>query len=346
MTGIDSLISPSDLLQDRSRWRVIDARAGVGSRESFEDEHLEGAVFAALERDLASVSSDPTHGGRHPLPSIEQWCSVLDGWGLLPETPVAIYDDHGGALAAARVWWMLRAVGHVEVALIDGGWSALTESDAPFVGGRVPPPQPTAYPRPSDWLLPVIDITAAARWRHAPDLHLVDVRSEERFRGDTDPYDPVPGHIPGAVSAPYGRLLDANGRLRREQLETFVATAVGPHSPSDVAFYCGSGVTACYGIFACHLGALSGRGALSGLVERVVSPRSPAGSSPHLGLNLPAGAASGRSVPGKRKRPVPKGAGRSLDSQGEWATSCRPFHPFRPCHPCRRRHRAEPGCLP
>ncbi len=258
MTGVDRLISPSDLLRDRSRWRVIDARAGVGSRECFESGHVDGAVFADLERDLASVSANPALGGRHPLPPIEQWCSVLDGWGLLPETPVAIYDDHGGALAAARVWWMLRAVGQREVALIDGGWPAIKDSDAPLAGGREPTMVPTAYPRPSGWLLPVIDLATAARWRHDPALRLVDVRSEERFRGDADPYDPVPGHIPGAVNAPYGRLLDSNGHLRREQLETLVAAGLGGHSPSDVAFYCGSGVTACYGLFACHLAGLPG----------------------------------------------------------------------------------------
>lgn len=232
--------------------RLLDARVDA---EAYARGHVHGAVRADLERDL-SASGDPSDGGRHPLPPIERWAETLGRWGIEPTTPVAIYDDRGGALAAARAWWMLEAVGHRHVAVVDGGWAAIREAGVAIDAEA--PSAPSAPPYPVErWMRPTVSLEDVAT-RGAERL-LVDVRASERFRGETEPLDPVAGHIPGAVNLPFVENLDDRGHfLSAGALRTRYEAALAGRRPEDAIVSCGSGVTACHGLLALAHAGLEG----------------------------------------------------------------------------------------
>lgn len=201
----------------------------------FDEGHIPGATFVDLEADL-SAGAGP---GRHPLPDPAAFTRRLGELGFGNDHAIVVYDDAGGTVAA-RLWWMLDALGHRDVRLLDGGiqaWVAAggaleTESEAkPVASLRLA----TGWPR-------ILD-RAAIRDRR-PDRILVDMRAGERYRGEVEPVDPVAGHIPTARSAPAGDLLGPDGRFLppqdlREQFATLGC------SESEVVTSCGSGVTAC-----------------------------------------------------------------------------------------------------
>ena len=181
---------------------ILDARAGdVPYREG----HLSGAQRADLETHLSGArdaGADPARGGRHPLPSIERWAAQLGVWGIAPETSVVIYDDQNGANAAARAWWMLRGAGHEATAVLDGGFAAAVAAGVPVTSDvALTTPAPN-YPA-TRWLRPTVDLAAVDAIRADRERVLLDVRAAPRFRGETEPIDPIAGHIPGAVNIPY-----------------------------------------------------------------------------------------------------------------------------------------------
>jgi thiosulfate/3-mercaptopyruvate sulfurtransferase len=253
------LISAAELAPSFDRVRLIDARGG--GRAAYAESHLRGAVFADLETDLASPR-DPRQGGRHPLPPIERWCSTLGRWGIGTDTEVVVYDAAGGANAAARAWWMLRAVGHQRVAVLDGGIQAASAAGLPMTYD-VPAIEPAApYPLPpgNAWALPVLGADEVDALRLDPDRRLVDVRADFRYRGESDPFDPNPGHIPGAVNAPYADTLREGRFLPPEELRRRFERVLEGRPPHDAVFYCGSGVTACHALLAMAQAGLDGAG--------------------------------------------------------------------------------------
>ncbi len=223
----------------------LDVRAGPGAAAAYADVHVAGARRVDLETDLSAVA-DPAQGGRHPLPSPEVWLARVGGWGVSPTTPVIVYDDAGGGMAAARAWWMLRAIGHEPLAVVDGGWSALRAAGVATESGDPPARVPGAYPRTiEDW--PSVNADFVEEVRTDPSWRVVDARAQERFDGTAEPLDPVAGHIPGAHSlywrsqlAPDGSFESADA-LRRRYREV-----LGDVPPHRVICYCGSGVTACH----------------------------------------------------------------------------------------------------
>jgi len=250
------LLEPEDL----ARWlvepelagapiRLLDARAGAAGLEAYETGHVTGALHVDLERDLSAVGADPALGGRHPLPPIERWCERLGQLGITPRHHVVIYDAVGGANAAARAWWLLRAVGHQAVSVLDGGWQAAEraglpiDSEAPWVS--------EVDPYPVDgWQLPTLDIEQVDAARQDARCRVVDVRSARRYRGEIEPFDPIAGHIPGAINLPYERTLGPEGRmLAPEALRTHFAPLEAV--PAErIVVHCGSGVTACHTLLA------------------------------------------------------------------------------------------------
>jgi thiosulfate/3-mercaptopyruvate sulfurtransferase len=244
------IVSAAELAERLDSVRLIDARGG--GREAYAQSHLRGAVFADLERDLARPR-DPSRGGRHPLPDIADWCRTLGNWGITPATPVVIYDAAGGANAAARAWWMLRAVGHNDVAVLDGGLQAAVASGLPATSEATAVQALTPYPMPpgKTWTLPVVSADDVEELRLDPDRCLIDVRADFRYRGESDPFDPMPGHIPGAVNQPYAGSLDAEGRFRAAgELRRLFETTLDGRPASATTVYCGSGVTACHTLLA------------------------------------------------------------------------------------------------
>ncbi|MEM1414663.1 MAG: sulfurtransferase [Myxococcota bacterium] len=226
---------------------VLDVRMGKDARARYDAGHLAGALFVDVEADLSGDARDARRGGRHPLPSIQAFSATLGRWGIGPDVPVVCVDDAAGAKAAARAWWMLRAVGHADVAVLDGGLAAAEEAGFALVSEPGVPVPRAPYPATA-WGLPLVTQDAVAARGERP---LVDVRAAERYRGEVEPYDPVPGHIPGAVSRPLTDALGPDGRfLDPETLRARYAELGG------AIFSCGSGITACHSLLALDVAGL------------------------------------------------------------------------------------------
>ena len=251
------LITASEAISWRSGAIFLDARAGPGTTEAYETAHLPGAVRVDLESHL-STPTDPAAGGRHPLPPLEVWLSHLGDWGVTPSHQVIVYDDAGGGMAAARAWWMLQAIGHPRVAVVDGGWRALRQLAAPTESGHSGVRSVGAYPSTVDrW--PTVDAGFVERVRSDPSWRLIDARAPERYGGTTEPLDPVAGHIPGARNLYWQSQLDSSGLF--DSLDTLrgrFAEILGDVPPEQVVCYCGSGVTACHLLLAMEACGLRG----------------------------------------------------------------------------------------
>ena len=244
-----TLVAPGELAPP---YVLLDARPGA---ETFREDHLPGALHADLGRCLSDPGPDPARGGRHPLPAPETWARQLGAWGITPATRVVAYDDACGGNGAARLWWMLKAFGHEPVSVLDGGLQAArAEGLAP---GENPPPAP---PYPEDrWLLPLADLAMVDRLRSDPDWKVLDVRSGPRFRGETEPFDPVAGHIPGAVNLPWQDNLDPDGRMKpAQELRRLYLELLGDTPRGRLVVHCGSGVTACQTLLALEAAGLGG----------------------------------------------------------------------------------------
>ncbi|MFJ5226260.1 sulfurtransferase [Streptomyces sp. NPDC088400] len=228
---------------------VLDVRWALGDphgREHYRTGHVPGAVFADLDTELAAAPT--SRGGRHPLPDIAALQAAARRWGLRAGAPVVVYDDLGNT-AAARAWWLLRWAGVADVRLLDGALGAWRAA-----GFRLESGEEVAEPGDIELVpgrLPVLDADEAAEL--AGQGVLLDARAAERYRGETEPVDQRAGHIPGAVSAPTGDNLAADGTFRTaEELRArFVALGAGGGVP--VGVYCGSGVTAAHQIVALTL---------------------------------------------------------------------------------------------
>lgn len=244
ITSVDDLAEPPAQKLLDVRWQLSD-----GSQpDLYASGHIPGAAFVDLDRDLAAP---PGPGGRHPLPSTEEFERAMRGAGVTNDTPVVVYDDANG-LAAARAWWLLRYFGHTQVALLDGGLGAWLAAGRPLAEGDETPEHPGDFDaRPG--AMPVID--AAQAGELAAHGVLIDARAPERYRGEVEPMDPVAGHIPGARNRPMDRNLDENGRLRPQ---TELAEDLADLAGSDVGAYCGSGITAAHTVLALELGGVSG----------------------------------------------------------------------------------------
>ncbi|HEY8985556.1 MAG TPA: sulfurtransferase [Streptomyces sp.] len=242
----EQLASPAPPLVLDVRWSLGDPHG----RAHYADGHIPGAVFVDLDRELASPPTPS--GGRHPLPDPADFQAAARRWGISTDTRIVVYDDLGNT-AAARAWWLLRYSGVTEVALLDGALSAWRAAGLPLETG-IP-----AAPAPGDVVLtpgalPVTDADGAAEL--AAEELLLDARAGERYRGEVEPADPRAGHIPGAVSAPTGENLAADGRFLpagelRERFET-----LGADSGVRIGVYCGSGVTAAHQIAALEIAGL------------------------------------------------------------------------------------------
>jgi thiosulfate/3-mercaptopyruvate sulfurtransferase len=241
------LATAADLLAADRRVVLLDVRWALGDdqgREKYLAGHLPGAVFVDLETELADPPS--AGGGRHPLPSLQRLQSAARRWGIRHGDAVVAYDATGG-MAAARAWWLLRWGGLADVRLLDGGLDAWRRA-----GGSVEPGD--VVPEPGDVTLtgggmPVLSIDEAAALPGAGGV-LLDARAAERYRGEVEPIDPRPGHVPGAVSAPTTENLGPDGTFRAatDLVERFAALGAGGGGP--VGVYCGSGVTAAHEVAA------------------------------------------------------------------------------------------------
>ena len=239
---------------------VVDCRMDLADPSRGERDylagHLPGAVHASLDRDLSDLSRQSLGLGRHPLPGEEAFSAVLAAWGWRPGMAVVAYDAAGGALAAARLWWLLRLVGEREVAVLDGGLAAWHAAGLPLEAGAVSRP---AAPRVAIRFDPVQFIVDHAQVAPGGGGLLLDARAAPRFRGDVEPLDRVGGHVPGARNRPFADNLDAGGRFKpADQLRQEFLAVIAPHAPDAVVHACGSGVTACHNLLAMEVAGLPG----------------------------------------------------------------------------------------
>jgi len=249
MSKLSPIIKPEDLtwLNQDDEIVIVDASAGAKAR--YDDQHLAGALFADVNEDLANIG-DYASGGRHPLPTPEQFAMVLRKLGITKHSHVIIYDDKNGGNAAARLWWMLKAVGHEKVQVIDGGFHAAIKAGFPTTNKAETPKSVGKY-EIQDWNLPLSDINEVESYSKDPDFMVIDVRDASRFAGLTEPIDTIAGHIPGATNIPYTENLDGEGCfLAPEVLNANYTKALEHVKPENIIVHCGSGITACHTLLA------------------------------------------------------------------------------------------------
>lgn len=235
-----SLVSPHELME-LPAVVVCDVRFYLNDHDQAGREyaaaHIPGARFVDLHHDLADPSRP--NAGRHPLPTPQAFTALLGRLGITPDTHVVAYDAAGGA-TAARLWWMLRSIGHARASVLDGGLPAWVAAGGP-VTSDVPDVAPTDYPAASAWSGTVdADEVAAAG------TTVIDSRAPERYRGDTEPLDPRAGHVPGAINVFHAANVGPDGALRPPGELAARFAGIGP-AP---IVYCGSGVTACHNLLA------------------------------------------------------------------------------------------------
>jgi thiosulfate/3-mercaptopyruvate sulfurtransferase len=242
------IIEPQELLNlTRADYILFDVSAG--SKPRYSAEHLEGALFIDLNNDLAEIR-DFAKGGRHPLPALNDFFEMLGSFGVTSQSHVILYDDKNGANAAARFWWMLRAIGHEKVQVINGGYQAAVEAGYP-VSSEIISPKPLEYIGTKEWQLSTATIEEVQVARENPQNIVVDVRDANRFAGLTEPIDLIAGHIPGAINVPFTENLDAAGLfLSPEVLKSNYEKIFKDVKIENVVVHCGSGVTACHTLLA------------------------------------------------------------------------------------------------
>lgn len=246
------LIQPTELLNIYQNEDIIliDASAGKNARKNYEEKHLDGALFVDLNTQLADIKEDASAGGRHPLPTTQQFSETLEKLGIWKESHVIVYDDQNGSNAAARFWWMLKAAGHEKVQVLDGGFQAAEKVGFPIISNKVNPASSTPYTI-ERWLLPLADILEVEKASKDDNYTVIDVRSPERYRGESEPIDLVAGHIPGAINVPFTSNLDKDGHfLSSVELRNKYQEVFEKKEPGNIIVHCGSGVTACHTLLA------------------------------------------------------------------------------------------------
>ena len=279
-----TFVSVPDLARGRDEsWVVIDARFDLtdsrAGLDAYRAGHLPGAVYAHLDEDLSGPRI-PGETGRRPLPSPDDLASALRTWGASPGTQVVVYDDRSGSMAAARLWVLLRWLGHEDVAVLDGGFPAWLRAGLPISRALPGPRAGTLQPhlRP-EWVAETPDVTAAMTQASTV---LIDARPADVYRGTGSSLDRVPGHIPGARCLPVAVIEGEHGQLAsRETLRLRYSSlgALDPGTRSRIA-YCGSGVWAAQHVLALtHLGVPNARLYVGSFSEWLVDEDRPAQTS-------------------------------------------------------------------
>lgn len=241
------------LLYRTDNFILIDARLHYSA---YVEEHLEGAFHVDLTKDLSQIEENPANGGRHPLPSPKSFSELLGKLGITPESHVVVYDDKQAAMSAARFWWMLKALGHDKIQVLDGGIQEAKRQAYPTES--ITPSNQPVHPYPaSNWQLPVAGMNEVKIASNDTNRVIIDVRESERYRGIKEPIDKIAGHIPSAINLPFTENLDEidfflpQEKLRKKYLKIFEG------QPSEnIIVHCGSGVTACHTLLAISIAGL------------------------------------------------------------------------------------------
>ncbi len=257
---INTLVSTEDLAAHLGdpHWIIVDCRFTLtdpdAGRQAYAKAHIPGARYVHLDDDLSAPITDSS--GRHPLPDPQTLGDRFSQWGIGVNRQVVVYDDSYGAMAT-RLWWMLRWLGHPAVALLDGGYPKWMREKRP-VNAEVTEPHKAncaCLPEPSQ-VVTAEDVLRASR---IGDNLIIDARPDRRFSGEFEPFDPVAGHVPGAINWPFDENLDVDGTfLPPEALRENYQALLNGRPAWQVFHMCGSGVTACHNILAMEVAGLPG----------------------------------------------------------------------------------------
>jgi thiosulfate/3-mercaptopyruvate sulfurtransferase len=254
------IISTAELARhlDDPSFVIVDVRHDLAQPETWGESqyragHIPGARFVHMDRDLSAPKTGKN--GRHPLPSPEAAAALFGRLGIDADKQVVAYDSAGG-MNAPRLWWMLRWLGHDAVAVLDGGIAKWMREGRP-VTTQIPEVRPATFAiRRVEPTVSAADILAGLG---KGTLTLVDARAAERFRGDIEPIDPVPGHIPGSVNRPYTENVLPDGTFKQsDTLRAEFAPFIGTAPPATIVNTCGSGVSACHNLLAMELAGIAG----------------------------------------------------------------------------------------
>ncbi len=242
LVSVDALAAH---LQD-AHWLIVDCRFDLAQpaagESAYRAGHIPGAIYAHLDRDLSSPITE--RSGRHPLPDPERFAATLSAWGVTADTQVVAYDADNG-MYAARLWWLLRWVGHRAVAVLDGGFKAWTAAGLP-TSSEFPARTPSNFQARPDrdmWL----DTEQVQERVQQADWRLLDARAPERFAGKVEPLDTVAGHVPGARNHPFSTNLTSDARFSApEELRRRYEQSQAGVADDHTIVMCGSGVTACH----------------------------------------------------------------------------------------------------
>lgn len=240
--------SGEDVLVCDCRFDLVDPLAG---KKAYEEGHIPGAIYVNLDHDLSGEKTG--QNGRHPLPTPEAWAKTKSRLGMDPKTLVVAYDNHG-SVYASRLWWMLKATGHANVRVLDGG---LDVWNGPI--GMVPrPPTPSATPVQAMPYVGLVLVDELVGNLQSKNSVVIDARMADRFQGQNETLDPVGGHIPDAVNYCFRNNLSSKVFKSPEQLYKDFVDLLGTKKASEVIHQCGSGVTACHNVLAMELAGLKG----------------------------------------------------------------------------------------
>jgi thiosulfate/3-mercaptopyruvate sulfurtransferase len=252
MNTISPIIQASELLQlyKSNDLVLIDVSSGKNAKLNYDEKHLEGALFVDLNTQLADIKEDFSLGGRHPLPNIKDFATTLSNLGIASKSHVVVYDNQNGANAAARFWWMLKAVGHENVQVLNGGFQEAEKLHFP-TSSKMEIATKTKPYKVDGWQLKTAEIEEVEKVAEDKNYIVIDVRDPARYRGETEPIDLIAGHIPGAINVPFTENLDENGLfLTPTDLKNKYVTVFGNLKSENTIVHCGSGVTACHSLLA------------------------------------------------------------------------------------------------
>ena len=242
------IIQANELLELYKTEEIIIVDAG--SQENYQEKHLDTAIFIDLSSQLAGVKADAKNGGRHPLPTIEQFAETLKNTGINNDSHVIIYDDKNGSNAAARFWWMLKSVGHKKVQVLNGGIQQAEKIGFP-TNNKTATPKSVAGYKTKHWQLGIADMKEVEENSQNENHLVIDVRENGRYRGEFEPIDLIAGHIPGSINIPFSTNLNDEGEfLSPNELKRKYQEIFGETNSENIIVHCGSGVTACHSLLA------------------------------------------------------------------------------------------------
>ena len=230
---------------------IVDCRFQLANpnwgKQQYQTSHIQGAYYLDLNRDLSSEVK--IHGGRHPLPNLDLLAQKLINIGIIQhETLVVAYDDCRFAFAA-RLWWLLRYLGHDQVVLLDGGWNDWLKKGYPTSNAMSQASLGSFIPQPNfDWL---VDIDRVKSLQHQDDIAIIDSRDRDRYLGLREPIDPIAGSIESAKNSPWKQVTNESGHLQPEATQQQLWQDY--QQAEEIIVYCGSGVTACVNLFSLSL---------------------------------------------------------------------------------------------